>query len=620
MNKEDTWKNNNFFLITSENVDCVTSSYLYGYCITENNIYRNQAIFDRGGVNAIDAVGAWILIEKKEDQIVMTQDLNGCYLIYYYINEDYWAVSNDFWLICEEVSKKYPLTLNEQFAMHYINTPMSAVTTVHTLLNEIRIVPLFTNILIKDGQMTLQEDVSIMKLGTVSLDSEAGMEIIDQWIMKWGGIIQSAYQAGIPIQFDLSGGFDSRVSFALGVDAGIEFNQEHIMVKSYIAQNAGAASHYSDDYTIAKKIADKIGFELNKEIKGRDAVRLSAQDSYDVYDHAFSGVHPEPYFHPSRNRNPKFIVKGLFGETVRMNLRSLNHNSKSVRKNKKFDSFTFLELIESYESACEGLDKEDKNYEHKTLQKYKMQTQGRTHEGLVSVENAFVNEYTLDPLSDINLLKVNPVIENSNVDTNIIFAVILFRCCPGLAEIPFTNGKRFSEETLKKAKYLHTTYPRKSRVTMPYLNLDYTVLKTAGLFEEVKKGEDTNAKSVLLDFFYNQEYQKLFENKYGKYGILLRKEAEKAYMENKKYMPLKDIVRIVSVSRALYYEHVSSPYNNDLVAYHLEIKRMKKIAAMYPDIDIYAKYLDELEEIRNLEYKKKTGGDKNDVSNCKSVL
>ena len=49
MNKEDTWKNNNFFLITSENVDCVTSSYLYGYCITENNIYRNQAIFDRGG-------------------------------------------------------------------------------------------------------------------------------------------------------------------------------------------------------------------------------------------------------------------------------------------------------------------------------------------------------------------------------------------------------------------------------------------------------------------------------------------------------------------------------------------------------------------------------------------
>lgn len=612
MNKDTTWKDNNFFLITSENVDHVARSYLYGYCITEHNVYRNQPIIARG-VNAIDAVGAWIFIEKEEDQIVITQDLNGCYLIYYFVNDDYWAVSNDFWLICEDVSKKYPLTLNEQFAMHYMNTPMSAVTTVHTLLNEIRIMPLFTKILIKDGQMKLQEDASVMRLGTVSLDSEAGMEIIDQWIEKWSGMIKGAYQAGIPIQFDLSGGFDSRISFAIGLDAGIDFCRDQVMVKSYIAQNAGAAFHYSDDYTIAQKIADKIGFELNRELKGRDAVRLSAQDSYDIYDHAFSGVHPEPYFHPSRNRNTKFIVKGLFGETVRMHLRSLNDNSKSVRKNKKFDSLTFLELIESYESACDGLCKEDKNYKYKTMQKYKMQTQGRTHEGLVSVENALVNEYTLDPLSDLNLLKVNPVIENCNVGTNIIFAVILYRCCPELVEIPFTHGEKFSKETLKKAKMLHISYPRKRKTAMPYLNLDYTVLQSAGLFEEVKAGEDTNAKKVLLQHFYNQEYQELFEKKYGKYGNFLRGEAEKAYMENKKYMPLKDIVRIVSVSKALYYEHISSPYNNDLAAYHLEIKRMKKIVMKYPDIDIYEKYLNELKEIRDLEYKKNIRKDKNNV-------
>lgn len=50
MNKKTTWKNDSFFLITSENIDDIESSYLYGYCITEHNVYRNQPII-KGGVS-----------------------------------------------------------------------------------------------------------------------------------------------------------------------------------------------------------------------------------------------------------------------------------------------------------------------------------------------------------------------------------------------------------------------------------------------------------------------------------------------------------------------------------------------------------------------------------------
>ena len=97
----------NFFVITRDNCAEI-SSRLYGI------IYQGDSIYANCDLNGVDIrpymPGCYIGIKvNTEGQIInMLTDCCQSLCVYVYNNGFYWAISNSFFLLCEEVKKKFP--------------------------------------------------------------------------------------------------------------------------------------------------------------------------------------------------------------------------------------------------------------------------------------------------------------------------------------------------------------------------------------------------------------------------------------------------------------------------------------------------------------------------------
>ena len=82
------------------------------------------------------------------------------------------------------------------------------------------------------------------------------MHLIDRWISRWASTIRTIYDAGYQIKINLSGEFDSRISFALALAAGIDFSANNVHVYSkHLCKKDGSLK---DDYIIASSIAEEM--------------------------------------------------------------------------------------------------------------------------------------------------------------------------------------------------------------------------------------------------------------------------------------------------------------------------------------------------------------------------
>ena len=81
-----------FFVLDSNHLDNAETK-LYGYTFVNDKIVDNAEALNG---SSPEKEGAWVYLLREGNCLTIRQDYLGCYGLYYYQKEDYFAVSNSF--------------------------------------------------------------------------------------------------------------------------------------------------------------------------------------------------------------------------------------------------------------------------------------------------------------------------------------------------------------------------------------------------------------------------------------------------------------------------------------------------------------------------------------------
>ncbi|MBO6293068.1 MAG: hypothetical protein J6N51_12575 [Selenomonas sp.] len=443
----------NFFFLESTDLDKVESR-LYGYALDGDRVSMGTA----GSGESTGSDGAFVSIRRQDNEIVIEQDFMGCYGLYIFQQDGYFAISNSFWLLTEKMKKKFPLTLNRDYANHLLVRTVSSVSMEGTLINEIRLLPKNSRIKIDVVNTHMGVQYIDEKELSVPLDTKEGLQILDQWYHKWTGIIRGLKKKTNNIEVDLSGGKDSRITFALFLSSGIDMRE--VTVRS---SKDGLHTH-KEDLEIATEMSQKFAFPLNVNTVTRTGRPYTLQESLDISSMIMLGFHKEMHFKNICYDKPMYKFTGSGGESLRgywdMPLQAF------LKKSNKIASYyTTPGLAEStarvIEDSCQKIAREfalPDEASSEVVAKLFEETYSRHHFGKASIESLAGNVVTMMPLMDSLLYKLNTVTEH-NQDMELIYALILDRYCPKLLDIRFDGRRRLRQETISYARQLNEQYP-----------------------------------------------------------------------------------------------------------------------------------------------------------------
>ena len=128
----------NFFIIDSNNLHTI-KSHMYGFSVTMKGIITDNYYKKLGYYTEPDPQGAYIMIRKIGNKITINQDFSGCFGLYYFqnIKENYFALSNSFLLLEEYLIGRQNISINKDYANHFIISTLCSSSIQETLINEI---------------------------------------------------------------------------------------------------------------------------------------------------------------------------------------------------------------------------------------------------------------------------------------------------------------------------------------------------------------------------------------------------------------------------------------------------------------------------------------------------
>ncbi len=455
----NNWFESNFFVITSENVKYM-DSHLYGYLF-----YKNEFVSEYNQIKDInenelkEAAGAYIIINKNDKELRVLRDSMGIMRVYYYVDDSYWAISNSFFKLLQTVAENKKLHFDIGDAESLYMASMMSYSVFGTLVKEIKSMPVWSKMIINfwENKLYLENDYRFKN--RISIDSEQGMSIIDSWISKWAGIYKGLEMGGWQMQVELSGGFDSRTVFALLKYAGVDFNKPNVKIltvkpdKSQIAEY----NHYKEDYEIVGAIAKDNDLHLCNEV-GFKKHNLSSNDFFAAFENIYDDVNqilgPNCVYD-----NTVVRIGGHLGETVRGYFdfdRMLQANGQMIKgKNRTILYDAVRKVIEAHYVSTEYSNVSDlTNYANSEY--VMLETLDAKFFGKQIIRWMLSNSLMLTPFIDYSLRGIH--VEKGN-KRELIYAVIIKRCCPELLNYKFDSGHHFTEEAIEFADYLCAKYP-----------------------------------------------------------------------------------------------------------------------------------------------------------------
>ncbi len=440
-----------FFFIDSNNLEC-TVSRLYGFCIDSEGRDLNEILNDAQAYTQTRN-GCFVLVQNREKCIYISQDFIGCYGLYLFRKGDYFAISNSFHYIVENIRKSFPLTVNKDYMQCFLLYRLVSPACSETMVNEVTMLPRNISVIIDKEKRTLSLYKKKIEDETIALDSEQGMAALDNWYHSWTGFIRNLCAKTDHVTVDLSGGRDSRLTFLLFLCAGIDLNK--IRISSMVD---GSAVH-KEDYEIAKAIAGRYQFDLNKPLPV-EYTAFSLRDTIELSFYTKLGFHRELYFKRSYCDKTVYAFSGGGGEAIRG-----CHTYSKER---------FIENCLSAQNALGlGMDcmegvKRIVNHGEELLYSLRGPVHGRefgrhfykqgtmrNHFGKSMVEQYLANRIRIAPLMDMNLHKIRLSPESDDL----LMALIYIRYCPELLDFQFNGGHSIDANTLKMAEQIHKKYP-----------------------------------------------------------------------------------------------------------------------------------------------------------------
>lgn len=450
-----------FFIIDSDNINNVNSQ-LYGYYINDGVVF--DTLDNSGEDNEPSSDGCYVYVKRSNSTITIKQDFVGCFGIYLYKHNDYFAVSNSFMYLVDYLKSRKPITFNKTYADYLISVGMCSFSKSETLINEIEMIDRSAVITIDIVEKRLSQSFIDYGENTLSLDSKEGMEVLDLWFSKWTQMVRHLIDHEQQVVFDLSGGFDSRIPFVLALASGCD------MSKVFVRSVTDGLHTHSEDFKIASAISKEFNFKLNdRTILDDAAFNYSLNDCINISYYIKGGFSNWFQDINASYKKRRFKFGGKGGECLRSYL-SENEDvfmNGQIHKADKFgeDANSIRESIRrvTRKSLDDVYDKFKKfgrsiSSEDITLNLFR-EAENRTHFGNETVESYFANIIYCSPLQDSNLHRLKVTVPGCD-DKILLYTVIFDRYCPKLLEFPFEGGRSIATETVQLAKRLNEKYPK----------------------------------------------------------------------------------------------------------------------------------------------------------------
>ena len=178
-----------------------------------------------------------------------------------------------------------------------------------TAVNEIELIERHMIIHIDIAKKNLQFEPIDYKEESIPLDSPDGIATLDSWVELWGKVFRGITKHSNFFETDLSGGFDSRISFLLLLNSGIDCSKVSF-------RSMEDASH-EEDYAIASEIAEHYGFKLNKPLPKARYLNYSLFDAWNIDLYHRQIFKKNPGFPTQKAIDKKYSLNGYGGETLR---------------------------------------------------------------------------------------------------------------------------------------------------------------------------------------------------------------------------------------------------------------------------------------------------------------
>lgn len=546
-NKDGSYFLDEFFVIDSFNLDTIKSR-LYGYCISDVGVVEDDNL-DIVKDFQPDGTGAYVFVKQEGNSIHIEQDFNGCYGLYLFQKGSYFALSNSFLLLQEYLKDFFPLSLNKDFANYFIVASLCSMSFSETLINEIKVLRRDAVIDIDIEEKDLHITYKDYKEHSVSINSEEGIALLDRWFEKWTNLIRAVKKQTNNIQADLSGGFDSRMTFALILGSGININEVNV---HSINDNL---SVHAEDFAIASKIADFYGFRLNQSsnlIPGRIPRTRGEIIALSFYPKL--GFHKQFYFKRGWWKKVRFSITGEGGECIRgynymepsTFLRNQLHMCRKIGSGADALSISVVKVIErAFDEVREKCPVSDEKMIPYHLY---AETRCRNHYGKSIIENYLGNTIVFSPLIDSNLRKL---IECGDA-SNLIPAVVYSRYSENLLDFPFEGRRFIPEAAVKLAKEINARYPFKKnsseKVLREFLPISNCLLqKKAGRSGTEKIIKDVELLSFLDEVYASREFHDVICKYLDEdvYDWILKDRKERSYF------PLTNVYAVIAMYKAI---------------------------------------------------------------------
>lgn len=571
MKKFTDFVDENIFVYTSDMIDMVNNK-LFGFILIDNILTNNAEDVSQFTADKIehDASGAYILFKREGSDIKIFRDNMGLCQLFYYRDADFWAISNSLWKLTEKLKNKVLLTINEQVAESLIVSRMMHIGIGESLINEIKTVPIFAKVWINsNNQLVIENDYRLKN--RIELDSSNAMQLIDEWISKWGRIYKGLQLGGWNMKVELSGGFDSRTTFSILKAAGVDFAAPNVQVQSSLPKEKVAREHFREDYEIASDIATNLGIDLYTEVNF-DGVDIP-EPEYDNMHRLIMEDGVNQFINPKKLYKETLIrVGGHLGETFRgyWNIKvPIEFSLKSIDNEVTIGATNCL--LNSIDKAIEATGNKDIeayiNSEYLLMETLDVIFFGR------QIQRANLsNIIMLSPFMDFSVRGIDV----GEVKREVLYVIIMLRTCPELLNYPFDREQKFSKESIAFAKELCRKYP--SQVSFDHIKpiKFYNFINDEFEFDPSQREDFLLAKrNKLIQYMAEHTYDRVFSETLAK---ALCRDALNKYDENRGFHAEDQMLALVTIGEYVHLinQKQSGQYNYSMDEFLSRISQWPK--------------------------------------------
>jgi hypothetical protein len=288
--------------------------FFQGYFFHDADYVYGEAGFEefsktRGLSRLVREDGCYVQMERRGDRYRFSADYSGYKKIFYFWQRGFWVVSNSLCQIVEQLRRTgRPVVPNitqlaaaaaeGTFYPSGRGSFFSQLTTFDTVVQGVRCVPVDRALWIGASGVETEKDESRRPEGDYR-------NLLARFVSTWTARLQSLLRdPAIQIAGDLTGGLDSRVVFALLLNATGSAHSagKRLQIRSSIQPKE------RKDHAVAANLCSRFGLSLNGRLKERPR-RLSGTSSYRLWRDLCLGVYFPVYF-PFAAMSPRIIHLG----------------------------------------------------------------------------------------------------------------------------------------------------------------------------------------------------------------------------------------------------------------------------------------------------------------------